>query len=123
MSDESNTPIDALLERAWSTRRRALEAGDDAERETLLAAARDDLVRAVESSRDPGNEPVQVEALHRLANVERDLGEHASAELLWLESIAMCRTLDRPLMLAHKIRHLADLWQELDRFDVAEAAY
>ncbi len=68
MSDESNTPVDALLERAWATRRRALEA-DDAERATLLAAARDDLVRAVDASREPGDEPEQVEALHRLAEV------------------------------------------------------
>lgn len=114
--------FEELMDRAWATRRTAFDAPDD-EATDLLETARDDLKTAVAICRDQGLGVELAEALHRLANLERDLGEQAAADALWNEAIDICRSLDRPLMLAHKVRHLADLKHEREEVDAAESLY
>ncbi len=110
------------MDRAWATRRSAFDA-PDAEATALLEDARDDLRTAVAICRDQRLGVELAEALHRLANLERDLGERTAAEAFWNEAIGICRALDRPLMLAHKVRHLADLKHECEQVDAAESLY
>lgn len=110
------------MDRAWEARREGLSA-DETEAAELFEEAKSDLDAAIATCRDEGRDPELAEALHRLANLERDLGNRDRAEVLWTESVEICRGIDRPLMLAHKVRHLADLRLEQNRLEAARKLY
>ena len=111
-----------LMRSAWETRRNYL-AASAVEQPTLLAQARQQLQAAVELSRTCGSQAELAQAIHLLANVERDHGANDAALTLWQESVAILRECALPLQLAHKIRHLGDLHAECRRLEEAETCY
>ena len=67
--------------------------------------------------------PDLVVALKGLGQIERDAGNRAAALARYEEAVAVCRLLGESNLLAHTIRHLADIHYEMGRPDLAEAAY
>ena len=47
----------------------------------------------------------------------------ATAQKCYEESVALLRELDEPLLLAHTVRHLGDVYHEEGRSDLAESRY
>ena len=112
----------ALMQAAWATRRRALEA-PAGEQLHLLARAKQDLEQA-RAMCSGGTSPVpHAQAIHLLANVERDLGDLDAARSLWEEAVQLLRGTDDALQLAHKVRHLGDLHRQVGRLADAEACF
>lgn len=109
-----------LMRAAWAARRQAFEA-EDAEKMALLRKAARDLETAASRSRETPVDHAQ--ALHLLANVQVDLGDTARARALWGEAIEILRSLDEPLQLAHKVRHLGDLNLQERHLREAEECY
>jgi tetratricopeptide (TPR) repeat protein len=99
----------ALMERAWTARRESLSASDEV-RDRLVADAREWLQEAIELSRRDGLESGVAQAKHLLANLELDAGNTEDAVNLWESAVDICRKLDNPTELAHKLRHLAQVY-------------
>jgi tetratricopeptide (TPR) repeat protein len=64
-----------------------------------------------------------VEALKGIAQIDRDLGRRADALPSYEEAVDVCRGIGDPLLLAHTLRHLADLHHDDARDDLAEPLY
>jgi tetratricopeptide (TPR) repeat protein len=47
----------------------------------------------------------------------------ATAQECYEEAVALCRETGEPLVLAHVVRHLGDVYQEQERPDLAEPCY
>ena len=103
---------DALIEQGVAARRE--KRGDDAR--TCFEQAAAQCREALDRGR-------LVRALSGLAQVNRDAGDRSKALALYDEVVAIRRTLDEPLSLAHAVRHLADVARELDRETEAARAY
>jgi tetratricopeptide (TPR) repeat protein len=110
------------MNNAWARRRAALAVDGDV-RARLIGQARDELETAITQSREAGDPAQLAQALHLLANLERDDGLNDVAGALWVEAVEISRTLDDPFALAHKVRHLADLKRQLHQFEAAQAGY
>ncbi len=106
---------------AWAKRRSSFDA-TPTDCRSLLAAAKQELTEASELSRSTGG-ATYAQAIHLLANVEVDLDEPGRARRLWEEAIAILRTTDDVLELAHKLRHLGDLHHRAERLAAAAACY
>lgn len=75
-------------------------------------------------ARRAGTKAEQIRALKRLAERERWLpGARGRAVAHYEEAVALCRTLDEPLLLAHTVRHLGDVHHDQGRAAVAERCY
>ncbi len=107
---------------AWATRRSSFDASPDERRAALIQAKRD-LTTAAELCRGAGPPVSYAHAIHLLANVELDLGREEYALLLWEEAVAVLRTTEDVLQLAHKVRHLGDLHRYCGRMDRAASCY
>ena len=64
-----------------------------------------------------------VQALKGRAQIERNLGRTDAAARLYEEAVAICRTEEDLLQLAHTVRHLGDIHQDAGNFELAEPCY
>ena len=117
MSAALDDAVEEIIRVAWATRRQALSA-PETEKETLLLKA-----KALLEGATSNTPTLQAQCLHKLANVEMDLGNTERAETLWSEAVGLLRTVDAPLELAHKVRHLGDLFYGQKRIADAETCY
>ena len=70
--------------------------------------------------------PLSVEfvaALKGLAQIERDSGRLEPAVPLYEEAVTACRSLNHDFLLAHTVRHLGDVLQDLGSIERAEPCY
>ena len=104
------------LESAWAARRAALELEGDARVEALGAVLTELSEVSALLNEDAAR---RAHLLHLRAHVEWDLRRAPHAEALWRESVSLLRPLNRPLELAHKLRHLADLLAETGELEEA----
>jgi tetratricopeptide (TPR) repeat protein len=58
-----------------------------------------------------------------LGQVERDAGNSSSALSLYEEAVMHCRVAGDALLLAHTVRHVGDIHQDMKRDDLAEPCY
>ena len=65
----------------------------------------------------------QALAFIEMGRAERNLGNTEQALHLYQEAVALYRTVDQPLRLAHTVRHAADLNRELGNTKAAECEY
>lgn len=81
--------------------------------------------RSESRAADPAEEKPHdlVVALKGLGQIERDAGNREAALARYEEAVAVCRLLGESNLLAHTIRHVADIHYEMGRTDLAEAAY
>jgi tetratricopeptide (TPR) repeat protein len=100
-----------------------LQQAAQARREHRLADARRDLLEAVEACRASGTQLELAQTLKALGQVERDLQHTEEALRLYHESVAIYRTLDDPLALAHTIRHVGDILLVGGKHALAEPYY
>lgn len=101
-----------------------VDRADRARAEERLADAHHDLSEAVSMCRQPGVAgPDLAFALHKLAQIERDMGHGDRALPLQAEAVALLRDTGQPLRLAHAVRHLGDIHQDAGRIDQAEPCY
>jgi tetratricopeptide (TPR) repeat protein len=111
------------------TAARLIDDGYRARREDRSADARRHFSEAVALARQHSNKsspnllPDLVGALKGLAQIERDEGHPDAAGPLYQEAIQICRGLDDPLLLAHTVRHLGDVLQDVGHLAEAEACY
>jgi tetratricopeptide (TPR) repeat protein len=84
--------------------------------------AHGDLLTAVEHARAAGGGRPLVLALKVLGQLERDLGHTEAALACYEEAARVCRSLDDPMLLAHTLRHVGDLYREADQPEPAEAS-
>jgi tetratricopeptide (TPR) repeat protein len=85
--------------------------------------ARREFGEAAELARRCGSKRLLVPALKGLAQVERDTGNTAAAVPLYEAAVAESRAIGDPLLLAHTLRHLGDVYQDLDQLARAEMPY
>jgi tetratricopeptide (TPR) repeat protein len=104
--------VDELIDTAWRARREGRL--DEAERE---------LRAAIDASRAAGAGRQLTDALGKLAHVMRDLDQPEAALPLSEEAVAVSRSGDDPLRLAHAIRHLGDLHRAGARLADADRCY
>ncbi|MBK6426602.1 MAG: tetratricopeptide repeat protein [Blastocatellia bacterium] len=108
----TSNDIRELLARAMDSRR--ADRPDDARREFESAV---DLART---------RPLSIEfvaALKGLAQIERDSGRPEPAVALYEEAATACRSLNHDFLLAHTVRHLGDVLQDLGSIERAEPCY
>jgi len=100
-----------------------LSRASEAKKQGRLAEARHDASQATGMlrRRAPGVELAQ--ALRLLAEVERKLHQDLAARQHYEEEAELCRSYADPLMRAHTVRHLGDLYQELGHPELAEPCY
>jgi len=65
----------------------------------------------------------KAELLRTLAKIDRDLGFVEDSRVHYAMAAEIIRTLDHPLVLAHTLRHEADILREQQKFDEAETIY
>jgi tetratricopeptide (TPR) repeat protein len=102
---------------------RLMSQADRARREDRLADAQRDLIDAVALCRQARARPELVQALKRLGQIERDLGNADAARGAYEEAVGICRDEGDPLTLAHTVRHLGDIHQDAGRMELAEPCY
>ena len=100
-----------------------MERAAHARREDRLEAARRDLVDAVALARAAGAREDLIAALKALGQIERDLGRHDAALVLYEEAVGLCRGAIDPLQLAHTVRHLGDIHLDAGRLEAAEPCF
>ena len=86
-----------------------LQQAAQARREHRSADAKRDLTEAVEALRAGGTQFELAGALKALGQIERDLQHSDVALKHYQEAVALYRTLDEPLHLAHTVRHVGDI--------------
>ncbi len=79
--------------------------------------------QAVDRARHDQFQRELIEALKGLGQIERDQNDLKAALVPYEEAVELCRADVDALMLAHTIRHLADLHQDMQRDDLAEPYY
>ena len=94
-----------------------------ARREGRLSEARRNAEHAVALCRQVGMQEKLARALMLLGQIERDSEEREQALQYYEEAVGISRNEDEPLRLAHTVRHLADLYCDQGKFDLAEAGY
>ncbi|NKB32831.1 MAG: tetratricopeptide repeat protein [Pseudomonadales bacterium] len=111
-----------LMDTAWRWRRESFD-WPLAARYSRLQAAGQLLDKAINSAITNSDDRNTAHAVHLLANLEVDVGRLDSALQLWSLAVELCRELNDPAMLAHKIRHLGDLFKQRRQFDEAHQCY
>lgn len=104
----------------WAARK--LESGEIARREKRLSDARADFEVATTWYVLHGPIQMQVHALTRQAQIERDLGAYDAAIDLQKRALQLQRTIG-PDGLPHVVRHLADIMEDAGRYDDASPYY
>jgi tetratricopeptide (TPR) repeat protein len=105
-----------LMERAWQWRRDSFDLPLSSKL-ARLQAANQLMQEAINVAVANNEEKNAAQAVHLLANLESDVGHLETAEYLWSFSVDLCRELGDAAMLAHKIRHLGDLYLRLKQVD------
>ena len=100
-----------------------MNQADRARTEHRLADAERDLSAAVGLLRANGTRGELAQALKKLAQVKRDLGQSDAARPLYEEAVAIYREEGHPLDLAHTIRHLGDVHRHEGQAKLAEDCY
>ena len=116
------TKAENLMSRAWTTRRESFKASARS-RSRLIQHSHNDLTIAMKLARKANDEKNLAQAMHLLANVEIDMGQYEKAESLWLASVELCRKIGDKAFLAHKVRHLGDIYKLKKRFCEASTCY
>jgi tetratricopeptide (TPR) repeat protein len=94
-----------------------------AKRERHFDTAHELLSRAVAALRQQFDSLALASALRELGEVERAIhGSHAGADV-YEEAVAILRTVDVPLKLAHTVRHLGDSYRHAGDYERAERCY
>ena len=91
-------------------------------RENRHEDARRDILELIKTLRDSGPQLDLARALRELAETERRT-DLASARQYYEEAIAIFRTLNAPLFLAHAIRHLGDVLYESGEAPLARSCH
>jgi tetratricopeptide (TPR) repeat protein len=99
-----------------------MEAAQVARREHCLLDARRHLAEAVALCRQRRPREL-IKALKALGQIERDLGRNEAALSLYEEAAILCRAEGDPLLLAHTVRHVADIHRQNGRLAEAEPLY
>ena len=99
-----------------------LKDGYRARREDRPADATSAFAKAVELSRASGGGLALVQSLKGLGQIKRDLGNKEAALQHYQEAATICRTLDDLLLLAHTIRHVADIQRGSNHLSEADLA-
>ncbi len=86
-------------------------------------SAREKLTEALAHSSSLGDAELIEWCLNDLARIERDLGNLENSEAHYQELKQRCSESARPRALAHSIRHLADIKQEMHQVEVAREYY
>jgi len=73
--------------------------------------------------RKEGKRIEMVKALNGLAQIERDRDNPDAALPHYSEAVEFCREFDEGLLLAHTIRHLGDLYQQIGQLNSADSCY
>lgn len=94
-----------------------------ARREGRLSAAQSDAEMLVELCRNNTNKESLASALMMLGQIERDRSKKSSALQHYEEAVAICREVADTQVIAHTVRHLADLFCEEAMFDLAEKCF
>ena len=102
---------------------RLIEEGHRARRKGHPAEALRRFEEAVAAARASAGGPGLVKALMGVGQIHRDLGDPGAARAPYEEAVGVCRGLGDPLLLAHTVRHLADLHLSEDRLEAAEPLY
>jgi tetratricopeptide (TPR) repeat protein len=89
-----------------------LSLGHEARSEKRLTEARDYFARAVDHCRKANDKVLLAEALCGLGQIERDLGNAGAALKNYAAAVELRRNQDAPLLLAHAVRHVADILRE-----------
>jgi tetratricopeptide (TPR) repeat protein len=100
-----------------------LKQGYQARREHRLADAKDLFAEAVEVSRKANDGSSLARALTGLGQIESDLRETAAALTHYEDAVDLYRTLGDPLVLAHTVRHVADILRRQGQLDQAAPRY
>lgn len=95
----------------------------EARREGRLQDARRDILDAIELIRNSDSPDPLIRALMFAGQVERDEAKPTAALPFYIEAVELARETAAPLRRAHTVRHLADLYVELDELDLAEACF
>ncbi len=125
---DARSPVDeaqALIDKAWTLRWRALQSPPDtpAERQRAVARFHGYLSEAVSLLRTAGATRELAAALGKLGHAEENAGRDDAALACYEEAVAVARGADLPLPLAHAVRHLGDLHRKAGRLAAAEACY
>ena len=115
----ARSPLDEardLVRRAWRLRYTTMTSppADRTELDEAVGRVRRYLSEAVSLCRASGADGVLAEALGKLGHVEEDAGRGEAALACYEEAVQAARRADRPLLLAHAVRHLGDakaLWR------------
>jgi tetratricopeptide (TPR) repeat protein len=89
-----------------------LSRGHAARSEKRLTEARDHFAKAVDGCRKANDKTLLAEALCRLGQIERDLGNGGDALKHYGAAAELRRKQNSPLLLAHAVRHVADILRE-----------
>jgi tetratricopeptide (TPR) repeat protein len=100
-----------------------INQGYQARREHRLDDARLRFAEAVDLCRKSGDHASLAQALTGLGQIARDLHEDGVALKHYEEAVALYRTLDRPLVLAHTVRHVADILLGQEKYLLAANLY
>ena len=92
-----------------------LSRGHEARSEKRLTEARNYFAQAVDCCRKANDKTLLAEALCRLGQIERDLGNVGDALKHYGSAVELRRSQDSPLLLAHTVRHVADILREQKR--------
>jgi len=94
-----------------------------ARRDGRLSDARRDAEAAVALCRQVGPPGKLVRALMLLGQIERDDKQRGKALQHYEEAAIISRKEEEPLRCAHTVRHLADLYCDMGKLDLAENCY
>ncbi len=97
--------------------------GYEARGEKRLADAKNCFAQAVERCRKANDRLLLAQALSGLGQIERDMGNSALALRHYGDAVTLRRTQDNPLLLAHSVRHVADILREQRKAAEAAACY
>ena len=100
-----------------------LRQGAQARREDRLADAKRAYEEAIESARRSSDLQSLAAGLTGLGQIERDYGEIDASLQHYGQAVAILRTLDNPLTLAHAIRHVGDILRESNQLALAAPCY
>lgn len=115
----------SLIDKAWRTRREAMESppSDTSAVEAVAARVEADLVRACGICEQIGAKEELSIALGKLGHVALDLGRTDRARALLERAVAAARDSGDALRVAHALRHLGQVHHRQRRWDQAEACY
>lgn len=100
-----------------------IDSARAARREARMEDALEKYQEIVALSRKNGAKETLIVGLKGLAQIESDRGKFGAALPYYLEAVSQSRELQDELLLAHTIRHLADVHRKIGDLDSAESCY